>query len=153
MNKKAQAQIITTVLIIVLVLAAIVILWQVIQGTVERGTEQVAGQSDCLTLKLKIESLSVSMAVDDPITDVDETEGIIRIKRNVGKSDLKKLRILIDDEIEGDDIDISELKELAIKEIRVDRLDSDQTVKIAAIIGVEGSDDRLCDIVDTKKAS
>jgi flagellin-like protein len=41
MNRKAQSQIITTVLIILLVLAAIVIVWQVVQGTVRSGAEQL----------------------------------------------------------------------------------------------------------------
>ena len=47
-NKKAQAQIITTVLIILLVLAAIIIIWQVVSGTVRQGSEEIEAQASCL---------------------------------------------------------------------------------------------------------
>jgi len=50
-NKKAQAQIITVVLIILIVLAEIVIVWQVIKSTVideENKQEQEITLRDCL---------------------------------------------------------------------------------------------------------
>ena len=53
-NKKAQAQIITTVLIILLVLAAIIIIWQVVSGTVRQGSEEIESQSSCLGLRIDI---------------------------------------------------------------------------------------------------
>ena len=53
-NKKAQAQIITTVLIILLVLAAIIIIWQVISGTIEEGASEIEAQSSCLGLRIDI---------------------------------------------------------------------------------------------------
>ena len=58
MNKKAQAQIITTVLIILLVLAAIVIVWQVIQGTIEGGTEEISKKTGCLGLNIDITNIN-----------------------------------------------------------------------------------------------
>ena len=60
MNKKAQAQIITTVLIILLVLAAIVIVWQVIQGTIEGGTEEISKKTGCLGLNIDITNINPS---------------------------------------------------------------------------------------------
>ncbi len=54
MNKKAQAQIITTVLIILLVLAAIVIVWQVVQSTIESGAETIEGTAACIGIDLEI---------------------------------------------------------------------------------------------------
>lgn len=56
MNKKAQAQIITTVLIILLVLAAIVIVWQVVQSTIESGAETIEGTAACIGIDLEIVS-------------------------------------------------------------------------------------------------
>ncbi len=53
-NKKAQAQIITTVLIILLVLAAIIIIWQVVSGTVRQGAEEIEAQASCLGLRIDI---------------------------------------------------------------------------------------------------
>jgi len=59
-NIKAQAQIITTVLIILLVLAAIVIVWQVISGTVNEGAEQIDTQSGCIGTIIEIVSADVN---------------------------------------------------------------------------------------------
>jgi len=57
LNKKAQGEIITTVLIILLVLAAIVIVWQVIRGTVEKGAEEVESQAECIGLNIDITNI------------------------------------------------------------------------------------------------
>ena len=133
MNKKAQAQIITTVLIILLVLAAIVIVWQVIQGTVEGGAKQVEGQTDCLTVNLEIESLTASID-DDPNTQNDESiAGAIKVHRKVGAGDLQKIRIIIDGTAIDPDTDASDLKELGSKSITT-ALTSGQEIKIAAMI-------------------
>lgn len=53
-NKKSQAQIISTILIILLVLAAVVIVWQVVQGTVKGGAEEIETQTDCIGLNMEI---------------------------------------------------------------------------------------------------
>lgn len=57
-NKKAQGEIITTVLIILLVLAAIVIVWQVVQSTVNKGAKQVESQSGCLGVGVEVTKTS-----------------------------------------------------------------------------------------------
>lgn len=54
MNKKAQGEVITTVLIILLVLAAIVIVWQVVNSTVSKGAKQVESQAGCIGLGFEI---------------------------------------------------------------------------------------------------
>ena len=142
-NKKAQAQIITTVLIILLVLAAIVIVWQVIQGTVKGGTEQIAGQTDCLTISLEIGGLTASVAASgsDPAVP-----GKVNVKRNIGQGDLQKLRVLVDGTAIVPDADATDLAELGNKDIDVTVLNVGQTVEIAAIV----TDDRVCDIADSK---
>ena len=57
-QKRAQAEIIVTILIILLVLAAIVIVWQVVQGTVNRAGGQAQTAADCLNTQLSIGSAS-----------------------------------------------------------------------------------------------
>ncbi len=59
LNKKAQAQIITTVLIILLVLAAVVIVWQVISGTITEGGEQITAQSSCIGVSMDVTDATV----------------------------------------------------------------------------------------------
>ncbi len=75
-NKRAQAQIITIVLIILLVLAGIVILWNVVSGTIEEGGEQVEVQSGCI---------GVNMEVTNAILGSDT----VTIRRGQGEEDLR----------------------------------------------------------------
>jgi threonine aldolase len=53
MNKKAQGEVITVILIILLVLAAIVIVWQVVNSTITKGSEQVESQSGCIGINIE----------------------------------------------------------------------------------------------------
>lgn len=52
--KKAQSELITTVLIILLVLAAIVIVWQVVMGVLNQGKKGVESQSECLGFSIAV---------------------------------------------------------------------------------------------------
>jgi len=65
MNKRAQAQIITTVLIILLVLAAVVIVWQVISATVNESAKEAGGTSSCFLTQLNIRSFKLP-SCDNP---------------------------------------------------------------------------------------
>jgi len=80
MNKRAQAQIITTVLIILLVLAAIVIVWQVVSGTIEEGGEEISAQSGCM---------GVSMEISGYDSGVAGTDGNITVRRGQGSTETK----------------------------------------------------------------
>ncbi len=53
-DKKAQAQIITVVIIILLVLAAVFIVWRAIQKTVTEGSEQISEQSKCIGVNIEL---------------------------------------------------------------------------------------------------
>lgn len=53
-SKRGQSEIITTVLIILLVLAAIVIVWQVVQGTLNQGKKDIGSKKDCLGLDVVV---------------------------------------------------------------------------------------------------
>ena len=60
-NKKSQAQIISTILIILLVLAAIVIVWQVVQGTIKSGAEEIETQTGCIGLNIDITKITTGV--------------------------------------------------------------------------------------------
>ncbi len=72
--KKAQAEVITTVLIILLVLAAIVIVWQVVRGTIDTGSKTVTDQSACI-------------GVNMDITGADYTAETVIVRRGPGSTD------------------------------------------------------------------
>lgn len=58
-NKKGQSELITTVLIILLVLAAIVIVWQVVNSTVSNAADEVEAQSECLAFTVTLGEVRV----------------------------------------------------------------------------------------------
>lgn len=59
--KKAEATVITTVLLILLVLATIVIVWQVINRTVSEGSKKIQQQSQCLDLIMDLTKIDVKL--------------------------------------------------------------------------------------------
>lgn len=58
-NKKGQSEVISTVLIILLVLAAIVIVWQVVNSTVSNAANEVEAQSECLEFVVTLGEIKV----------------------------------------------------------------------------------------------
>ena len=54
MEKKGVSDIIVTILIILLALAVIIIVWQAVKQTVQRGAQTIESQSGCLGLDLTI---------------------------------------------------------------------------------------------------
>ena len=73
MNKKGVSDVISVVLLILLVLAAIGILWYAISGFLNEGTKSVEGSADCLTNSFSIEALSA--VGDDLNVSVKKTGG------------------------------------------------------------------------------
>ncbi|HRZ85500.1 MAG TPA: hypothetical protein P5277_01845 [Candidatus Paceibacterota bacterium] len=59
-SKKGLSDIITTVLMILLVIAAIAVLWVVIQNFVSKGTGEVASVADCMNTILDVSKADVS---------------------------------------------------------------------------------------------
>ncbi len=80
-NKSAQAQIITTVLIILLVLAAIVIVWNVINITVKESSEDIG-----------LERFSVSLSTSQ--VDLAQDPILVPVTRETGAGNLIAIRII-----------------------------------------------------------
>jgi len=76
MEKKGQAQIITTVLIILLVLASIVIVWQLVNSAVGGAANEAQNKMECSGISLIIKS-------------VDATSGKVIVERKVGGTESK----------------------------------------------------------------
>ena len=72
MKRKAQGEIITTVLIILLVLAAIVIVWQAVRTTVGTASTRAETQANCIGLDLSVEA---SCDTSDNSLNVQVTRG------------------------------------------------------------------------------
>jgi len=150
MSKKAQAQIITTVLIILLVLAAIVIVWQVISGTVETGTNQLESQSGCIGASLDIES-AVEAAGSNSVT--------VRVKRGADSSDITGILLIIEDP-QGNRMGSKTFgttlvpEKLGIGELTIEGTDLDALTGgdsyVAKIAPQMGADKNQCDVADSQ---
>ncbi len=94
MNRKAVSQIVTIILMVLLVLASIVILWNVVKKTVEEKSGEV-----------DIAQFTVNLEIDKKSTVLGD--GKIAIRREAGKGDLTGIKIKVFNE-DGDSEVISE---------------------------------------------
>ena len=109
MNKrgKAQANIIVTVLIILVVLVAMIIVWNVVQPLIRTSTEQVEG--DVFSISLALKNIKVG----------DLGGARITIKREPGKGELTELKFIFQN-------DVGE-RQIITKDLSTDSLDELQT--------------------------
>jgi len=63
LSKKGLSPIVANVLIILLVIAAVGILWGVVRGLVDSGAEQATTQTDCLLINMEVVSCDVTNGV------------------------------------------------------------------------------------------
>ena len=88
LKKRGQSQIITSVLIILLVLAAIVIVWQVVSTTVQRGTARAEAAVNCLGINLIIVSINGGLSS-------------VIVERGVDDFELQGIKIIVEDVTTG----------------------------------------------------
>lgn len=84
MNKKAQSEVITTVLIILLVLAAVFIVYTAVRNMIQGGTSQATDKTKCLEISLNpvyanatSDSVTVTRASGGDDTDVSDLKVIV----------------------------------------------------------------------------
>jgi len=75
MNKKGVSQIVTTILIILLVLAAIVIVWQAVKSTVESGAGEITGKTECIGVELDITNVVADTTTNTLTVSVTRLSG------------------------------------------------------------------------------
>ncbi|MCH7568103.1 MAG: hypothetical protein IIA87_01660 [Nanoarchaeota archaeon] len=90
LKKRGISTVVANVLIILLVLAAVAIIWAFIRPVITSTSEQIS--ADCLTIDLEIESCQVS----GTCTGGESNCYDIRVKRNAGKGDLRELRFIFE---------------------------------------------------------
>lgn len=131
MNRKAQAQIITTVLIILLVLVVIAIVWGVVGRFVKDKQTDIEETAACLDVELTI--VSATAAVEDA------RSGSVVVRRD-DNSDTETIKVLL---YNGDGAKIAEgATELEVGDpvLSIDHLLTSGTVQVAAQIG-----DTICE--------
>jgi len=111
MEKKGVSGVITTVLLILIVLAAIGIIWVVISGFLSSSTEQI-------DLGVGFAQLDI---IDDSIRYISDDSIELKVKRDSNPGNITGLRVIIEDEngnSKSYDID-TEIKELETKTFNV----------------------------------
>ncbi|MBR9706621.1 hypothetical protein GOV14_06305 [Candidatus Pacearchaeota archaeon] len=89
MEKRAQAQIITTVLIILLVITAIIIVAAVVRPFIQEGTGGVAGLADCFIVDVEIAEASAIQGNE------------LKLDRGVGEGEIAGIQIFVDGQLMG----------------------------------------------------
>ena len=82
---------ITAVLLILLVIAAIGVIWVVVINFINEGSGAIEGSADCLTTTLSIESVVVGAAIPVP----PAPQGSVTVKRTDGSAALDKIKVFV----------------------------------------------------------
>ena len=83
--KRGLSDVVTTVLIILLVLAAVAIIWGYLRGSLVQSGQQITGQTACLNLDLKAISCNVS---------ANSASATVKYGRNSGDANLTKVTVV-----------------------------------------------------------
>jgi|SRR3989344_822831 len=88
MNRRGLSDVITTVLIILLVLAAVVLIWTFIRRPITQGGESIELQSECFKVELEPTGCVV--------TDLNGTKNAaVNVQWKSGNTDLTALRFIV----------------------------------------------------------
>jgi hypothetical protein len=86
LRKRGLSPVVANVLIILLVIAAVAIIWAVVRPAIEGTGEKITETTECISLDLSVVSCSVS--------DIDNV--VIAIKRGAGEVGLDVVRLVVD---------------------------------------------------------
>jgi hypothetical protein len=130
-QRKAQAQIITVVLIILIVIGGILIVWNVVKRTVEENSEQVGTEALMIKLEIKKAQAGAGGGLE------------VEVHRGVGKGNISELKFILEDEngqtyTETVSEDLPDELETKIYSIFLSSLDDAVEVKKISVVPVVG---------------
>jgi flagellin-like protein len=120
-NKRGISQIVTTVLIILIILVAIVLIWNFVRPAITKAGEQISTDTDCLRLDIEVINCVVS---SDSVN--------VTVKRNAGIGDFQGMRIVLSD---GRIVDEGILGELESEIFTIENSGEIFSVNVAALVG------------------
>ena len=125
MNKKGISAVVANVLIVLLVVAAVAIIWAVVRPTIEQAGEGI--EAGCFTVQVKAESC---------------TEGSVIVSRRAGAGTIDELKIIVENVDSGDttitDVTgatLETLVELATVVFTDASMSADNKVDVAVVVG------------------
>jgi flagellin-like protein len=131
MNKRGLSQVVTTVILILVVLSAIVIIWAAVRPTIQRTSEQIS--ADCFTIELSVAGCSDSLDTNND--KINETN--VTISRTAGSGDLTAIKFIFGDGSTIDSPDGTTMPgPLESQTIMISGANhTGQTVNVAAVVG------------------
>ena len=146
-NKRGLSEIVTTMIMVLLVIAATTIVWVVIKNILSEGAEEISAGTARVSLEILEDSVKIE---DNSVSFV--------VSRDIGKGDLSKVKVIlydIEDNTYSEEIDASSLGELGTKKIDVTKggLTSIKKISIAPILKTESGKEKLYALADEIKYS
>lgn len=129
-QKRGISDIITTVLIILLAIAAVVLIWGFIKRPIEQGGKQIQASGDCFSLKLKPTGCTLNSGKTNVSATVQWAEG------NVA---LKAIKFVVTD-VKGatkvEDVSVGDLKILETKDATINVISLNTSALTLSAVGV-----------------
>ncbi|OIO43164.1 hypothetical protein AUJ62_00480 [Candidatus Pacearchaeota archaeon CG1_02_32_21] len=138
-SKKAVSGVVTTVLLILIVLASIGIVWAVISSFLKQGTQGIEGAADCFSLQLSLES-----AVNDSTPSTQDNIKL-RVKRLAGEGNITAIKFLVDGadtSFTGVIPEVAETRTFSARIVNPEPIG--KNIEIAAVVG-----SRTCGVSDS----
>ena len=133
LNKRGLSDVVTTVLIILLVLASISIIWSFVRPTLTKSAGQISGE--CFNLDLVVNSC-------DKVTD----GAVVNYTRNVGTAEVTGVKVIIDHTggtTVGDGAELNEF-ESGSQNISIGTGNVASEASVAGVIRTAAGEDRTC---------
>ena len=137
MNKKGISAVVANVLIVLLVVAAVAIIWAVVRPTIEQAGEGI--EAGCFTIQVNPESCNATANADTG------GQGTLSIYRRAGMGEITAFKILVEDEDSNiavfDGTDGRDIAELETRTINASNYGAnftatpDMKVDIAIVVG------------------
>jgi len=139
MNKKGVSTIIVTVIMITIVLAAIGVVWVMIQNILEQGAEDISVASARINLDVQ------NVKVTD--TGVD-----VQVRRNKGAGNLVGLKFIVSDGVGTEIFDeTTTMEELATKTFSLPYTGFTKSIEVAPILQSAGGKETTGQVVDKEE--
>ena len=122
-NKRGVSGVVTAILLILLVIAAIGILWVVFQNFVKEGTRGLEGSTDCLTTTFVIDS-GATVGSD-----------AIVVKRTGGSASVDSFRVIVDGDLKSSPSPVGAFGIGETESLTVLPLTDGQTVEVSVVFG------------------
>jgi len=147
MNKKGLSEVVTTVLIVLLVVAAIVTIWTYVQPAIKNTAKGIGGTAECLSVDLSAQSCVLNKYANGSIASANVT-----VKRGTDTTDVVSIIYLFDSasgRTSKEDSTVVNALEVKTIPILLSLVENTTSVTVTAKIKTTSGDTVTCEPVST----